>query len=182
MRIRPELDTARNFDKIMSEAKKWAQEQKVQGGKGSDMDYIIQYYLDHPERSQELGTTTPEDAANEIAYAIMQEIDMSGRFNNNSDVRLRNFTHGPKLEPFLQRAMISEDGSRGFKRLEEIGGSVNPGESFLVPVDRDGQGNLTVKLTFRGKDYKLDLEKVREMANEYIRITKKKSLEMPNAD
>lgn len=174
MRIRSELDTVQNFDRIMSEVKAWAKDNLPGGEKAANLDVVIQYYLDHPERSEMLGVTTPEEAADEIAYAVMQEIDMSGRFKNDSDVRLRNFTHGPKLEPFLQRVIINKDGSRGFKKLDEIGGSVNPGESFLVPVDRDERGELAVKLTFRGKDYALDLAKVREMADEYI---KWKSLE-----
>jgi hypothetical protein len=169
MRIRSELDTTKNFDLINAEAKPWVAEQLSQGSKMTAYDLTVQYYLDHQDRCAELGTTTPQEAATEVAYTIIQEIDMSQHFKNDSDVRLRNFTHGPKLEPFLQRAVAKKNHGLGFKSVDEIGGAVKPGESFLVPADRDSQGNLSVKLTFRGQDYSLDEQTVREMAKEYIK-------------
>jgi hypothetical protein len=174
MRLRPELDTVKSFEKIMPQAKSWAQEQIKQGSKGTEMDYIIQYYLDHQAECAELGVTTPEEAAQEIAYAAQHEMDMTERFYNDSEVRLRNFTHGPKLEPFLQRVIIREEGKKGFEKLEEIGGSFNPGESFKFLTERDGAGNLNVKMIFRDKEYSVDLEEMENLASGYAKRQEKK--------
>lgn len=168
IRTKPELDTAKNFEKIMAPAKAWAEAEIANGGKRSLYDLIVQYYLDHPEQSAELGTTTPQEAAEEIAARAGREIGMTERFYSGSNVRLRNATHGPKLEPFLQRVMIV-DGQTGFKDLTEIGGVLNPGEGFELAVDRKGKGdeNVNVRIRFRGQEYDIDIAELERLADAY---------------
>ena len=45
IRLRPELDTARNFDKIMPEAKTWAQGQIKNDSPRGEHDFIILYFF-----------------------------------------------------------------------------------------------------------------------------------------
>lgn len=168
IRLRPELDTTKNFAKIMPEAKQWAKEQIATGAKGKEHDYIIQYYLDHTERARELGVTPPEQTAEEIAFAASREIGMTKRLYSDSRAHLLNGTHGPKLEPFLQRVIIGPNGKKGFESLDEIGGAFNPGESFKFISQTDEAGKQTVKLLFRGQEYEVDLEKLEELSDGYI--------------
>jgi len=172
---RVELDTVKNFDKIMPEAKEWTKNQIAGGKKGTELDFIIQYYLDNSKRCEEFGVTTPREAASEIAYRAQKELKMTERFYNNTNVRLINITHGPKLEPFLKEALINEDGSRGFESLEEIGGSLNPGESFQFKVETDEQGQRKVKLLFREKEYEVDEKTIEMLADDYRQKIKPKA-------
>lgn len=160
IRVRSELDVAANFAKIMPECQAWAKEQVASGSKRSVYDLVVQYYLDHPERAVELGVTTPEESARKIAFAADREIRMTPRLYSDSDIKLLNGTHGPNLEPFLQKII-------GFKSLEEIGGALNPGEGFKLDSKTDSAGNQTVKLLFRDKEYPVDTEQIRKLAAEF---------------
>lgn len=164
MRVRPELDVTKNFAAMMAEAKPWAGQQRANGSTRSEYDLVVQYYLDHPERAEALGVTKPEEAAQELAYAANHELDMTARFKNDSEVRLRNISHGPKLEPLLQQVMVQKDGQRGFRSLDEIGGSVPPGEGFEILSARDKQGELSATIRFRNKDFQIDLKRLQELA------------------
>jgi hypothetical protein len=165
--IRRELDVAKDFAKIMPECKKWAEKQIATGSKRTSYDLIIQYYLDHSERAKELGVTTPEEAAEETAFAAIRQIDMTKRLYSDSKAHLLNGTHGPKIEPLLQEIIIGQDGKKGFESLDEIGGALNPGESFKFLSSTDSYGKQTVKILFRGQEYKVDLEKLRELSDGY---------------
>jgi bisphosphoglycerate-dependent phosphoglycerate mutase len=174
IRQRTELGEVKYLARIIPEAKAWAKEQVVAGGKGSETDFIIQYYLDHEDRCKELGITGPQEAAEETAYRIYHEIMMTPRLKSDSEVHLLNVTHGPKLEPFLQRILIMPDGELGFKSVQEIGGSMNPGEGPKFLSSTDNNKKQTVKLELRGQRYQLDLEKLKELADNYGRRQREK--------
>lgn len=161
VKIAKELDTVENFNKIMPQAKEWAQKELAGGSKRSQMDLIIQFYLDNPELCEKEGVTTPHEAATQIAYRAARELGMTERFLNETDIRLVNITHGPKLEPFLLE--VIDD----FKTLEDMGDSFNPGESFEFEVQTDKDGQKSVKLNFRGKSYDVNEENLSKLATEY---------------
>lgn len=173
IRLKEELDTAKNFAAIMPEAKAWAAKEKEKDGSKDAYALIVQYYLDHPERAEELGVQTPEQCAEDIAYRASQEFKMTKHMYDNSNVRLRNFTHGPKLEPFLKEIIIQKSGQKGFKKLEEIGGALGPGESFKFKTVRNGN-KFDVKLILRGEEYEIDQNRLEELAVNYRKRKKQK--------
>lgn len=151
------------FGKIMPFAQAYAKAQKAAGSKADDLTLIVQYYLDNPEKCKELSVDIPRDAAVQIAHRVAVELNMAERFREDTDVRLINVTHGPKLEPFLKEVV-------GFSRLEEIGGAVKEGEALQFIVDIDADKNKKVTLVFRNKNYELTDEQIQllmEMSDEY---------------
>jgi hypothetical protein len=151
------------FGKIIGFAKVYAKQQKENGSKLDDLTLMIQYYLDNPKKCEEVGLEVPHEAATQIAERVAVELGMTERFYADSDVRLINVTHGPKLEPFLKEVV-------GFDRLEEIGGAVKEGENIQFVVDIDADKNKKVTLVFRGKEYELDagqIKHITDMSKEY---------------
>lgn len=156
------------FGKIMPFAKEYAKQEKAAGSKADDLTLIVQYYLDNPEKCRELGVDAPHAAASQIAYRVATELQMTARFREDTDVRLINVTHGPKLEPFLKEII-------GFERLEDIGGAVKEGENAEFVVDIDADGRVKKTMVFRGTQYELtdsQVQHIFDMSVEY-----KKSLE-----
>ncbi len=166
-KTKEELDTVQDFGKIMGNAKKWAQGQIEGGSKRGMYELIVQFYLDNSELCVENGVITPREAAAEIAARAYKELGMTERFYKDTDIRLTNITHGPKLEPFLQQVLIKDNGEKGFKSLEEIGGALNPGESFEFEVNIDENGKKNVKLNLKGKTYEVDLKEIEKLYQEY---------------
>jgi len=160
IRTRKELDATANFAKIMPLASAWAEEQLKGGAKLDKYSLIVQWYLDNPEKCKENGVLGGHETAAEIAERVAVELGMTERFYNGSNVRLINVTHGPKIEPFLQEVV-------GFKNLEEIGGALQPGESIKFAVNIDDMKKKTVKLLFRDKEYPVDENKIKDLAQEY---------------
>lgn len=163
MKTKQELAPVADFAKIMPLAQTYAKAQKEVGSKLDALTHIIQFYLDNPEKCKEMGVDLPHEAASQIAYRFATELNMTNRFQEDTDVRLINVTHGPKLEPFLKEVI-------GFDRLEEIGGAVKEGENLQFVVDIDADKKKTVTLVFRDKNYELTDEQIRhltEMSNEY---------------
>jgi hypothetical protein len=171
MRAKPELDVITGFAKVVEASKSYVSEQQAQNPKKNKLDCQIQYYLDHAGEWKAQGVTEPEEVAQQTAYRLNQELKMIGRLNrqrkDTSDLTLQNFSHGPKLEPFLQRVMLKKDGRAGFDSLDEIGGSFNPGEKFAVDTEIGVGGQMSAKLLLRGEEYGIDLNKVAELAKAY---------------
>jgi len=160
IRTRRELDTTANFAKIMPLASAWADEQLKVDSKLDKYSLIVQWYLDNPEICKENGVLDSHETATEIAERVAIELGMTERFYNNSDVRLINVTHGPKIEPFLKEVI-------GFNNLEEIGGALRPGESFELAVSIDNNKQKITKVLFRNKEYPLDEKQIKDLAQEY---------------
>lgn len=160
IKVRKELDALVNFGNIKPQIDAWVAEQKKAGDERGVYDLMIEYYLDNPEVDKAGDVLTPREAAAEIAERAATELGMTERFYQGSQVEMVNVTHGPKLEPFLQEVI-------GFKSLVEIGGAVQPGEGLSFMVKIDNQGQKETKLLFRGKEYAVDEEKIKELAQEY---------------
>lgn len=163
IRTRKELDATANFAKIMPIASAWADEQIKAGAKLDKYSLIVEWYLDNPEKCRENGVLDGHETATEIAERVAVELGMTDRFKDNSEVRLVNVTHGPKIEPFLREVV-------GVENLEEIGGALKPGESVNFAVSIDDNKNKSVKLLFRDKEYPIEqneLEKIKSLSQEY---------------
>ncbi|MDP2684395.1 MAG: hypothetical protein Q8P20_05040 [bacterium] len=169
IRIKKELDTVPGVKDLILKAMKLADKELKPDDEMTKYDFIIQYYLDHPEEISEPGGT-PHEAAQDIAARVDMYRRMSDRLYDGSEVRLENATHGPKLEPFLQQVMIRREGDkqiRGFDNVMEIGGAFKPGENFETVIRKDEQGNETMFLQVRGQEYEIDMETVKTLAQEY---------------
>lgn len=169
MKTKQELAPVAGFAKIMPLAKAYAKAEKEAGSKLDDLTLIIQFYLDNPDICEENGVDLPREAASSIAHRVATELGMTERFAADTDVRLINVTHGPKLEPFLKEVI-------GFKKLEEIGGAVKEGENIQFVIDIDANKEKAVTMLFRGKGYDLmdeDLEIISILSNEYKEKLKK---------
>lgn len=163
MKTKRELAPVAGFAKIMPLCQAYAKAQKEAGSKATALTHIIQFYLDNPDKCKELGVDSPREAAAGIAERVATELGMTDRFYEDTDIRLINVTHGPKLEPFIKEVI-------GFDRLEDIGGAVNEGENIQFIVDIDADKNKKVTMNFRGKDYELtpeQIETIKTMSQEY---------------
>lgn len=151
------------FGKIVTLAKEYARQQKEAGSTLDDLTLWVQFYLDNSDKCRELGLDTPHEAATQIAERVAVELGMTDRFYENTDIRLINVTHGPKIEPFIKEVI-------GFDRLEDIGGAVKEGENIQFIVDIDADKKKKVVLVFRGKKYELSPEQIQmitDMSGEY---------------
>ncbi|OHA22967.1 MAG: hypothetical protein A3B98_02915 [Candidatus Taylorbacteria bacterium RIFCSPHIGHO2_02_FULL_43_55] len=163
MKTKQELAPVAGFAKIMPLAQAYAKEQKEAGSKTDALTHIIQFYLDNPELCRENGVDLPRDSASAIAYRVATELRMTERLYEDTDIRLINVSHGPKLEPFLKEIV-------GFEKLEDIGGAVKEGEGLQFEVDIDDQKNKKVTLVFRDKKYELtprQIDTISELSEEY---------------
>ncbi|MFA6466534.1 MAG: hypothetical protein WCV71_01585 [Patescibacteria group bacterium] len=163
VKVAEELDAVPNFAKIMPACQAWAEAEKQAGSKRGAYELIVQYYLDNTDLCEKEGVTTPHQAATEIAYRVAREVGMTEKFLNNTDIRLVNITHGPKLEPFLM-AVVDD-----FETLEDMGDALKPGESFELEVDTDQAGVKTIKLKLRGKYYEVNNKALAELSDEYLK-------------
>ncbi len=174
-----ELDAIKNMGPLYLEGMRHADTLIAQGDKHSQLDLAVQYVLDNPERSKELNSLTPEEIASEMAHRITYETQMSNKFYNNSKVELLHGTHGPRFEPFLQQVIVNDDGTHGFKHLDEIGGAAKPGEGFSIiqkrsTKDEINNDNYSLELTYKNKTYQVDLIRLKELAVLYKKEVKNK--------
>lgn len=161
VKVSEELDATADFGKIMPLAQAYAKEQVNAGSERSGYDLIVQFYLDNAELCEQEGIDTPHESATHIAYRAAREVGMTEKFLNDTDIRLVNITHGPKLEPFLLE--VVDD----FENMGDFGGALNPGESFNFEVNTDSNGNRNVKLNLREKSYDVNEEQLQLLATEY---------------
>lgn len=173
IRVKKELDTVPGIKDLVLKAMELADQELKPDSAMTKYDYVVQYYLDHPEEITEQGGT-PREAAQDIASRVDLYRRMSERLKNGSEVTLENGTHGPKLEPFLQQVMIRREGGeviKGFNNIMEIGGAFKPGENFEIVIKRDEQGDETNILHVRGQEYEIDSNAIKKLAEEYKKRT-----------
>ena len=131
------------------------------------------YYLSFGDKRPDPFTISPVELAALMAEKVNTYINMADRLNSGSDVQLVNATHDFNIAAFLKEVMVlsrKEDGQPvKFEKIEEIGGGIGYNESFEVLTETDSQGNKTIKLIFRGKEYELDTKRLFEL----VEIAKK---------
>lgn len=128
-------------------------------------DDLCQYYLDHTDPTGK--TPSPEEAAAMVAYRVGVELGMVSRLKDFSDVLLKNLTHGPFIDAFLQQVIIREvDGQKvsGFQNVEEVGGALKPMEGYTIDAHTDADGTLSFKLILREQEYEVDEKRLTELA------------------
>jgi hypothetical protein len=132
---------------------------------------------------------TPEALAykKEVAGAFASDIlhfeRMMNKLKDDSTVLLPHGTHGPMPELFLQQALVRKmsngDIIKGFEDIDEIGGPLNPSESFNFFIESDEQGkSKRIRIEFESPDRPkaeemyLDHDKLEELAQLYEELHK----------
>lgn len=140
----------------------------------------FQYYFDHPERAVELGAPAPHELAQELGYNVRHFADMAERFKDGSQLTAMAVTHGPKIESFVREVIVRDVGGKqvkGFEQLDEIGGMFEPGEGPEFKIDRDEDGNESIKMVLRGKEYDVDTAALQQLSDEYVQRLKREKIE-----
>jgi hypothetical protein len=130
------------------------------------------YYLSFGDKKPDLKTYSPIETASGIAKLIDEYITMSGKLKSGSNVDLINATHDFNLAAFLKEAIIrkvEKKETRGFKSINEIGGSIDFNENFEIIIDRKDKNTVSIKMLFRGREYKIDKDRLKEL----VEIAKK---------
>lgn len=132
----------KNFEQLSDEEKVIA----ARKAQAVTVDYL--FSLKTPE-----AISYRKEIAGAFAYLVNKYKEMAGRLESGSRVLMPAGTHGPLPECFLQEALIrkTDDGQeiRGFKDIGEIGGPLDPSESFSLDIQTDENGEFKrLNLTF----------------------------------
>jgi len=160
-----DLDPVKNFATVMKQSKE-------AGAK--DVTEVIQFWIDNPDKAKAAGTLTSEEVAAELAHRLSIGVKMSDRLYEDTDLRIENLTHGPKPDALLSEIMLQKDGTRGFEKLEEIGGAFNAGEGVVFDINRDSDGEVSLKIKFRGEEYGVDMNRLDELQDLYRKMQEEK--------
>lgn len=106
---------------------------------------------------------------------------MTEKLNSDSKIILLEISHNSLLMSFLKETLyrINEEGKKilGFDNPEDIGGALAPTESFIVKIKTDENRKKNIEILFSNQNrmevgrYGLDVNKVKELALEYKKIT-----------
>ncbi len=133
------------------------------------------YYLAYGDQRPEPNTYSPVETAAQTAMLIARYTRMGTHMDAGSSVEFVNATHDVNLAAFLKEVLVRDvDGMRvrGFTSIEEIGGPMDYTDHFDVVVKLDEDGKPSMKLSFRGSEYAIDEERLRELV-EIARSLKK---------
>ncbi|HEB01474.1 MAG TPA: hypothetical protein ENI16_00565 [Candidatus Portnoybacteria bacterium] len=154
-----------NYEKLEGEEKEEAFEKAE--------DKAVDWWLKMGDQKPDNETASPQEMAVSVARLVDRYIRMADRLYSGSEVDLLNVSHKGTLEPFLKEVLFrkvrDETGEekvvRGFEELEEIGGGMRPTESWTLTIKTNKEGNKSIKLSFRGQECDLDMERLRELVN-----------------
>lgn len=117
----------------------------------------LQWYLDHGDKRPDPNTWSPKEMAGVVAYKLNRFANLPERIEDGKQIELVSVGHKTSTEAFLKQLI-------GFSDLSEIGGSLKTLDDWKLDVDTNAQGQKTVKLLLRGKEYPVDADKLRELA------------------
>ena len=130
-------------------------------------NWATDYYLSFSEQRPDESTMSPVETAAIMAKRVEAYIKMADRLRSGSDIQMINDTHDLNLAAFLKEALVRDVNGqkiRGFKSIEEIGGSLAFNEGFEIIVENDEEGKKNIKFVFRGRQYELDFQRLNELS------------------
>ena len=130
-------------------------------------NWATDYYLSFSEQRPDESTMSPVETAAIMAKRVETYIKMADRLRSNSDIQMINDTHDLNLAAFLKEALVRDVNGqkiRGFKSIEEIGGSLAFNEGFEIIVENDEEGKKNIKFVFRKRQYELDFQRLNELS------------------
>ncbi|MEW6407513.1 MAG: histidine phosphatase family protein [Patescibacteria group bacterium] len=173
-------ETTKRYNTIMGEAKEKYLAEKFPGRNFDDLildeqtevaevteEPALQWYLDHDQTRPDPNTPSPYEAGSVIAYKLNRFINVADRMPSGKALDILTVGHKTSTEAFLKYCLVQETAQGrkvGFDRLEEIGGSMGLLDNWEIRITNDDQGNRSMRFFLRGREYGIDLDKIREMA------------------
>lgn len=100
-----------------------------------------------------------------VAYKLNRFINLSERQKNDTKMNLPpSIGHKTQTEPFLVYCLRGLESKDLAGRLKELGGGLHVMESWRLRIKTDDKGEKSVSILFRDKEYEVDLEKLRDLA------------------
>ncbi len=130
----------------------------------------IAKFIETDEQDIPQDITSPRELASAIAKLIMRYMRVSPRLPSDTEVTLVNITHLPTLMSFLKNTIGQEIeqnpiNPKGENFVEKIGGPINPAERITLKVHRENPENLKITIQLRGKEFPIDLETLKSLAD-----------------
>jgi broad specificity phosphatase PhoE len=157
MEIRKEI-FGEDFDNLPEEEKR----KRIHEADGR----ITNYYLSFNDKRPDPQTYSPVETAAMVARRVDLYIRMVDKLYSHSDIDLINVSHDFPLSAFLKEVMLRNvEGKiiRGFEKIEEIGGPIDFNEGFEILIQTDEKGEKSVKMIFRGQEYQIDMQRLKEL-------------------
>jgi broad specificity phosphatase PhoE len=126
----------------------------------------MDYYLGFGNKRPDPNTFSPVETAAMIARRLDIYLRMPEKLYSDSEVDLINVSHDFPLVSFLKEVLIRKVGEkqiRGFGKIDEIGGPIGLNEGFEVLIQTDNQGEESLKMIFRNQEYRIDMERLKEL-------------------
>jgi len=139
----------------------------------------LETYLSFNEERPDQTTLSPKEMASRVGKVIYDQIRLIGRLKSGSEVNLVDASHSPTLDVFIASFLknkIEQDpvDLEGETLVEKMGGAFSVAEGFDIKVKTDEQRKLTAKINFRGKEYEIDMNELKELS-EFYKEDKKKT-------
>jgi len=132
----------------------------------------LETYLSFNEKRPDLTTLSPKEMASRVGKVLYDQIRLIGRLKSGSKVNLADASHFPTLDVFIATFLkdkIEQDpiDAEGETVVEKMGGPSDTAEGFEIKVNTDEQGKLSAKISFRGKEYEVDMSELKELSEFY---------------
>jgi broad specificity phosphatase PhoE len=124
----------------------------------------VDYWLEMWDKKFDQETESAKEVAERMAYYFSRFDKMIDKLNSGSKVELLNITHRTTTEPFLKACL-----KPSINNIQEIGGPLELLEGFEIFISTDSDGKKIYKAILRNKEYEIDLEKVAELKDAYVK-------------
>lgn len=138
---------------------------KTEGGNA-----LNQFYIDFESNRPDDETLSPQELASKLAKRLLLEAKIAKRLRADSEVDFIHITGTTYLFPLLKEIAEKEIvnnpvNAEGNNFVEKLGGELGFGEGIIIEEATDNDGNLSpLKISFRGKEYFIDLETLQKIA------------------
>ncbi len=132
----------------------------------------LETYLSFNEKRPDPTTLSPKEMASRVGKVLYDQIRMIGRLKAGSRVNLADASHFPTLDVFIASFLkdkIEQDpvNPEGKTLVEKMGGPSDTAEGFEIKVNTDKQGKLSAKISFREKEYEVNMSELKELSEFY---------------
>lgn len=137
----------------------------------------VQWYYDLGDNRFDENTISGREMAERAANLFYRQIRLSGRLKDGSKVTLETASHTPTLDIFVLHAFrdqIENDpvNPEGLSLVDKMGGGFKEAEEFQIRTSTDHEGKLSAKFIFRGKEWAVNLAKMKSMSEAYTKRLK----------
>ena len=131
---------------------------------------VVQSYIDFQDQRPDQDTISPKEMASKIAKRVLVQSKIAKRLYSGSKVDFIQITGSTPFFPLLKE-LISDEvdvnpvNPEGKNFTEKIGGTWDFGEGVTIEANTNEHGELQpLKVSFRGKEYVVDLDQLTELA------------------